>query len=130
MMLAAQVVQRLQHWRIRPETLDCRSRAVPGAPAPPSGQAFRQFQDGRFADPRWTGEQQRAAVAAHRLIQAVADQVANLPSAIKPSTWWSPSVGRATQLGLEPIAKLLRLRARHDAEFPLKRPLHSFVLPA
>jgi hypothetical protein len=68
-------------------------------------------------------------VAAHRLIQAVADQVANLPSAIKPSTWWSPSVGRATQLGLEPIAKLLRLRARHDAEFPLKRPLHSLVLP-
>jgi hypothetical protein len=68
-------------------------------------------------------------MAAHRLIQAFADQVADIAAAVKPTTRWSPSVGRATQLGLEPIAKLLCLGARHDAEFPLERLLHTLVLP-
>ena len=68
-------------------------------------------------------------MAVHRLIQAFADQVADIAAAVKPTTRWSPSVGRATQLGLEPIAKLLCLGAGHDAEFPLERLLHTLVLP-
>ena len=125
-MLAAQVVQRLQDRRVGPGSLDCRCGAATGSPAAPGGQPLRKFEDGGLTHAGRAGEQQRAAATARRLVETLADQVPHIASAEEPAVLRRrPAAGALLELR----AQRPRLGARDGAEFPAQRLVHPLELP-